>query len=120
MAGWAELKALVDRSVAALGPDTVVASCQYALCAHVLTALDDRPPVYCPGRRRTEFDFLGRRDPPRGAPVLYLHDDHYREDPATLWPDRACRSLPTLTVERGGEVMQHYHFWACLPPGRAE
>ena len=119
MAGWAELKALVDRSVAALGPDTVVASCQYALCAHILTAVDDRPAVYCPGHRRTEFDFLGRRDPPADVPVLYIHDDHYHEDPATLLPDRTCQPLRTLPIERRGVVLQNYHLWACLPRGGA-
>jgi hypothetical protein len=120
MAGWAELRTLVEEQASALGPDTVVASCQYALCAHILTALDDRPPVYCPGPRRTEFDFLGRRDPPARAPVLYVHDDHYREDPATLLPGRACSPLPTLTVERGGVVMQHYRLWGCAPAGGVE
>lgn len=117
MAGWAELQAEVTSGAAALGPDTVVASCQYALCAHILAALDDRPPVYCPGRRRTEFDFIGRRDPPRGAPVLYIQDDHYHEPPATLLPDRDCTPLRTLAVERGGVVMQRYHLWTCLPLG---
>ena len=115
MSGWPEVRAAVAQEAGALGPDTVVASSQYALCAHVLTAVDDRPPVYCPGTRRTEFDFLGRRDPPASAPVLYLHDDHYREAPATLLPDRDCRAIRTLGVERAGVVLQRYHFWACSP-----
>ena len=120
MTGWAELRTLVEERASALGPDTVVASCQYALCAHILTALDDRPPVYCPGPRRTEFDFLGRGDPQARAPVLYVHDDHYHDDPATLLPGRACRPLTTLAVERGGVVMQHYRLWACPPAGAVE
>jgi len=118
MPGWPEVRAVVTKEAAALGPGTVVASCQYALCAHVLTALDDQPPVYCPGPRRTEFDFLGRRDPPATAPVLYLHDDHYHDPPAALLPDRECRALRTLPVEREGVVMQRYHLWACSPAGR--
>ena len=119
MVGWDALRATVERTAPALGPGTVVASCQYALCAHILTALDDHPAVYCPGHRRTEFDFLGRRDPPPGAPVLYIHDDHYREDPATLLPDRRCTPLPTLDVERQGVLMQRYHLWACPSAGSA-
>ena len=118
MPGWPEVRAAVTKEAAALGPGTVVASCQYALCAHVLTALDDQPPVYCPGPRRTEFDFLGRRDPPATAPVLYLQDDHYHDPPAALLPDRECRALRTLPVEREGVVMQRYHLWACSPAGR--
>jgi hypothetical protein len=118
MVGWPEVRAAVGEETARLGPDAVVASCQYALCAHILTALDDRPPVYCPGPRRTEFDFLGRRDPPRDAPVLYIHDGHYHEDPAVLLPDRACRPVRTLPVARDGVVMQRYQLWACPPGGQ--
>ena len=117
MTGWTELKAAVDGAAPSLGPGAVVASCQYALYAHILTALDDRPEVYCPGHRRTGFDFFGRRDPPLTAPVLYIHDDHYREEPATLLPGRRCEPLPTLAIERDGTVMQNYHFWACRPRG---
>jgi hypothetical protein len=118
MAGWAEVRAGVAEEAARLGPGTVVASCQYALCAHLLAALDDQPAVYCPGLRRTQFDFLGRRDPPADVPVLYLQDDHYHEPPAALLPDRECRALRTLPVEREGVVMQRYHLWACPPAGR--
>ena len=118
MAGWPEVRAGVAEEAARLGPGTVVASCQYALCAHLLAALDDQPAVYCPGLRRTEFDFHARRDPPRDAPVLYLQDDHYHEPPAALLPDRECRALRTLPVEREGVVMQRYHLWACSPGGR--
>ena len=119
MAGWSELRTGAQAEAAALGPATVVASCQYALCAHILAALDDRPGVFCPAQRRTEFDFLGRRNPPPGVPVLYIQDDHYHEDPATLLPDRACQPLRTLPVERHGVVLQNYHLWACLPRGGA-
>jgi hypothetical protein len=115
MPGWPEVRAAVTQEAAALGPATVVASCQYALCAHVLTALDDRPPVYCPGPRRTEFDFLGRGDPPARAPVLYVHADNYHDDPSAVLPDRACRAIRILPVEREGVVMQRYHLWACSP-----
>jgi hypothetical protein len=117
LVGWPEVRTTVTEEALRLGPDTVVASSQYALCAHVLTALDDRPPVYCPGPRRTEFDFLGRGDPPAALPVLYLHDDHYRAPPAALLPGRDCRAVRTLPVERAGVVMQRYHLFACSPAG---
>ena len=102
---------------AALGPATVVASCQYALCAHVLTAVDDQPPVYCPGPRRTEFDFLGRRNPP--VPLRCCTS--MTTTTATL-RRRSCRIVraarsATLPVEREGVVMQRYHLWACSPAG---
>ncbi len=115
MPGWTQLREVVAETAPTLGADAVVASCQYALCSHILTALDDRPHVYCPAPRRTEFDFLGRRDPPPGAPVLYIEDDHYRAPPESLLPDRECRPIRTLPVVRDGVTMQNYHFWACQP-----
>ncbi|MGO9829043.1 MAG: ArnT family glycosyltransferase [Myxococcaceae bacterium] len=117
MAGWTELKAAVDASAAGLGPNTVVASCQYALCAHILTALDDRPTVYCPSVRHTEFDFIGRRDPPKDVPVLYITDDHYHDDPAQLLPERNCQPQRVVSIERNGVLLQNYRLWACLPQG---
>ncbi len=118
MTGWTELKEVVDSSAAALGPDTVVASCQYALCAHILTALDDRPKVYCPSFRRTEFNFIDRRDPPKNVPVLYITDDHYHDDPAQLMPEHNCQPLRVLNIERDGVLLQNYRFWTCLPTGQ--
>jgi len=115
MPGWAQLREAVGETAPTLGADAVVASCQYALCAHILTALDDRPNVYCPGPRRTEFDFIGRRDPPPGAPVLYIQDDHYHEPPGALLPDRECRPIRTVPVVRDGVTMQTYRLWACQP-----
>jgi hypothetical protein len=115
MHGWTEIRDAVAETAPRLGPGTVVASSQYALCAHILAALDDRPAVYCPRPRRTEFDFVGRRDPPPGVPVLYIFDDHYGDDPGALFPDRDCAPIRTVSVERDGVTMQNYHFWACLP-----
>ena len=117
MAGWSELKAAVDESAAKLGRNTVVAAPQYALCSHILTALDDRPRVYCPSSRRTEFDFIARRDPPQGVPVLYITDDHYHDDPAQLLPDRNCQPQRVVSIQRDGLLLQNYKLWACLPRG---
>jgi hypothetical protein len=115
MVGWDELRAGIESRAAALGSDTVVASCQYALCSHILKALDDQPQVYCPSLRRTEYDFIGRRDPPARVPVLYVTDDHYHDDPALLFPDRQCKPAGVVNIERDGLVMQNYRLSACLP-----
>jgi hypothetical protein len=115
MLGWDELRRGIEGSLAQLGNGAVVASCQYALCSHILKTLDDQPSVYCPGLRRTEFDFIGRRDPPAGVPVLYVTDDHYHDDPAILLPDRDCQPLRTVTIERDGLLLQNYQLSACLP-----
>ena len=86
MHGWTELREAVAETAPALGPGTVVAaaSTRSARTSSPRSTTGQR--VYCPGPRRTEFDFLGRRDPPPGVPVLYIHDDHYREDPASAPP----------------------------------
>jgi dolichol-phosphate mannosyltransferase len=120
MEGWDQIQSAVAEGVSALGPGTVVASTQYALCAHLLSALDDRPNVYCPTPGRTEFDFLARHDPPAGVPVVFINNDHYAEDPTLLLPSRSCRALPTVSVERAGRVLQHYHVYGCPPAGSHE
>ena len=95
-----------------LGPDAVVASCQYALCAHVLTALDDRPAVYCPGPR-TDRVRLPRPPRPTAACSGALPPGRPlpRRPPAALLPDRDCRPQSgPLPVERDGRGD------AALPP----
>jgi dolichol-phosphate mannosyltransferase len=118
--GWDQVKAEVAEDAAVLGQDTVVASTQYALCAHILSELDDQPRVYCPSVSRTEFDFLGRHDPPAQAPVVYINNDHYGDDPSLLLPGRHCRSLKTISIERAGRVLQHYRLYTCPPAGSHE
>jgi hypothetical protein len=120
MVGWDRVKPAIREGIAKLGSGAVVASSQYALCAHILTQLDDQPNVYCPTTRRTEFDFIGRRDPPRSAPVLYVENDHYSDDPSLLLPDRDCEPLREVTIERGGRVLRHYRLYTCLPAGSRE
>jgi hypothetical protein len=50
--------------------------------------------------------------------VLYLHDEHYRDPPSEVLPDRACHAIRALPVEREGVVMQRYHLRACSPAER--
>jgi len=119
MDGWDQVASAIKDSASTLGAKTVVASCQYALCAHILTATDDRPPVYCPTLRRTGFDFLGRRAPPADAPVLYVTDDHYHDDPLELMPGRDCQPLRVVAIEGDGRILEHYRLSACLPRGDA-
>ena len=116
--GWDEVKQAIDREAAALGPNAVIASTQYSLCAHLMFALDDRPQVYCPSVRRTEFDFIDRHVPPAEAPVLFVNNDHYPDSPDALMEGRNCEPLQTVTVDRGGKAVQHYHLFACQPRSR--
>jgi hypothetical protein len=120
MVGWDQVRAAVAQGTALLGDDAVVASTQYALCAHILSEIDDQPNVYCPSGSRTEFDFIGRHNPPSRTPVLYINNDHYRDDPAVLVPGRNCQPLRTVSVERDGRVLQRYHLYACPPIGARE
>lgn len=113
--GWDQISAAIREESRDLGGRAVVASCQFAFCAQLMRQLDDQPRVYCPSERRTEFDFLDRRDPPDRAPVIYLDSDHYHADPLELMPRRSCRPLRTLTVGRGGPVARHYRLFACTP-----
>jgi len=115
--GWDQVKAAVAEGAGALGPEAVVASTQYALCAHLLAEIDDRPNVYCPSAARTEFDFLDRHTPPERVPVVFVSNDHYGDAPSRLLPGRDCQALQTVSVARAGRVLQNYHVYGCPPAG---
>jgi dolichol-phosphate mannosyltransferase len=116
MTGWEEVDNAVRVDAAKLGDGTVVASSQYALCSHLMASLDDQPTVYCTTVTRTQFDFWNRREPPKTAQVLYVTNEHYHEDPAVVMPDRVCRPLSDVNVEREGQLVQTYHLTACARP----
>lgn len=113
--GWQAVRAEVAKSQARLGPGTVAASCQYALCAHLLAEVDDRPPVFCPSVTRTAFDFFGRRDPPAAAPVVYVVNDHYGDPPSLTMPGRQCGEPRVVPISRGGTRVRDYRIWECAP-----
>lgn len=117
--GWDQVRDAVRAAAGRLGPGAVVACSQYALCAHVLVTLGDRPPVYCPSERRTQFDFLagGRHTPPPGAPVVYLNSEHYPDLPGALLPGRDCLPAPSVEIRRGERVVGHYRLWTCTAVG---
>jgi hypothetical protein len=85
------------------------------LCGHLLSALDDRPLVYCPSPRRTEFDFIARRDPPATATVIYVDSRRYHEDLAAMLPGRSCEVVRRVDVVRGGRVLNYFRISACAP-----
>ena len=96
MVGWAELTAAVESSGGGAGAGHGGRQLPVrALRAHPHRAR--RSPAASTargsgGRSSTSSVAAIRR---AGVPVLYIHDDHYHDDPATLFPDRACRPLPT-------------------------
>ncbi len=118
--GWDQVRTVIDAEAARLGSATVVAGEHNVLCGHLYVAMDDRPEVYCPSPRRTEFDFLGRRDPPANAPVLYVDSARYPGDPARALPHHTCAAFRDVSVERGARVLGHYRIHECLPRSEAE
>ena len=118
--GWDRVRAAIAAESARLGPEATVASEQNVLCGHLDVALGDEPAVYCPSRRRTEFDFIGRRDPPSRAPVIYVDSARYPGDPAVSLPLHSCARVREIEVERGGHVLGRYRISECLPRGEGE
>jgi 4-amino-4-deoxy-L-arabinose transferase-like glycosyltransferase len=113
--GWRRVRRSVASHVAALGPGTVVAGAHNVLCGHLGAATDDSPPVYCPSPRRTEFDFVGRRAPPAGVPVVFVNSDRYPDDPALALPSLRCVEAEEVQLERGDRVLGRYHIHECVP-----
>ena len=114
--GWDRVHAAVDASARRLGPGAVVASHHNVLCGHVAAELGDQPPMYCASPRRTEFDFLERRTPPPGAPVIFVESSRYPAEPGTVLEGVRCVRAATIDVERGGVAIGEYRIHECLPP----
>ena len=117
--GWDQLRAAILDETARLGPAAVVAGNHNVVCGHLLAALDDLPPVFCPSPRRTAFDFLGRREPPGGVPVLYVENLRYPATATSVLPGRACRAPRPFDVRRGGRVVARFALHACPPRRQA-
>jgi hypothetical protein len=117
--GWDRVRDAVTSHAERLGPATVVAAAHNVLCGHVMSALDNSPAVYCPSPRRTEFDFVGRRSPPVGAPVVFVDSDRYPADAAQALPHHRCVRAEDVELERGGHVLGRYRIHECQPLGAA-
>ena len=113
--GWDRVSAAVRAHTAMLGPGTVVAGGHNVLCGHLQAALDDSPAVYCASPRRTEFDFVGRRTPPPGAPVVFVDSDRYPEDTAVALPLLECAHAEDVVIERSGLRLARYRIRECRP-----
>jgi hypothetical protein len=113
--GWDHVENAIVAEARALGPDAVVVSHHNVLCGHLFTALGDQPAVYCASPRRTEFDFLGRRDPPKDVPVVFVESTRYPADPASVLPGRRCEPVRALDIERGARVLNQFRLYSCSP-----
>jgi hypothetical protein len=115
--GWDRVKEAIARESSRLGPGSVVVSEHNVLCGHLDVADDDQPPVYCASPRRTEFDFLARRTPPPGAPVVYVDSARYPGDPLLSLPRYECTRAGDVAIERGGRPLGSFRIQACTVRG---
>ncbi|MBN8614371.1 MAG: glycosyltransferase family 39 protein [Deltaproteobacteria bacterium] len=127
--GWTELRAAIDRAGRHLGPRVVVAAAHNVFCGHLLVELDDRPEVYCPSVRRTQFDFIGRGEPPVDGPVLFIEASRDGALRAAAMRGRVCTRVDHLEIARGETEASRYEIFACevvgsgdasLAPGRLD
>jgi hypothetical protein len=118
--GWDRVAAAVESHAERLGPRTVVAGAHNVLCGHAQAALDDRPPVFCLAARRTQFDFVGRRQPPDGAPVVFLDSARYPADPDVALPGYVCGAPQELEIDRSGLPQARYRLRDCQPRTEAQ
>ena len=116
--GWDRVHEAIRRAADGLGPRAVVVSNHNVLCGHIEVELDDSPPVYCKSAHRTEYDFVGRGEPPSDAPIVYVESARYSLDPATA-VGRPCSLGERVDVERAGRTVQSVRVWSCDVP-RAE
>ncbi len=113
--GWDRVRDAAQDSASRLGPAAVVVGAHNVLCGHLQSALDDRPEVYCRAARRTQFDFVGRRTPPVGAPIVLVDSDRYPETPSSVLPGYTCTPDRAVEIERAGLRVARFRLQACLP-----
>ena len=113
--GWDRVATAAQSHAGRLGPRTVVAGAHNVLCGHAQAALDDTPPVFCLASRRTQFDFVGRRRPPSGAPVVFLDSERYPADPDVALRDYECGPPQEIEIDRSGLFQGRYRLRDCLP-----
>ncbi len=111
--GWRDITGAIRRNADALGDGAVVASNHNVLCGHLEYALHDSPNVYCASERRTEFDFVGRREIPAETPVVYVDSERYPLDPSVALEGRSCTLGEHVDVTHGGRVVQRMRIWSC-------
>jgi hypothetical protein len=115
--GWERVSAAIVVHAARLGPGVAVVGAHNVLCGHIQAAVDDSPPVYCASPRRTQFDFIGRRTPPTGAPVVFVDTERYPADVALALPDRACGTPEGIEIDRSGLHQALVRVRDCAPLG---
>jgi hypothetical protein len=112
--GWDEIRASLNRTVAATPGNVALVSNHYSLCGRLLYEMGDTPSVYCPSPRRSAFDFFERRDPPADATVIALTTDIHEQLPMGL-ENRSCKLADQVDIERGGRQVAHYFVQSCPP-----
>jgi hypothetical protein len=118
--GWDRFARAVSFEAKTAGPGTVVVGAHNVLCGHAAVALDGLVPAYCASPRRTEFDFIGRRDPPDTAPVVYFDSPRYPESPAVALPGRSCVPAQSVDVTRDRRLVNELRLWTCAPRSSAD
>jgi hypothetical protein len=120
MIGWDQVRSSVERAASRAGGDVVLASTHYAMCGRLAFETGDSPEVYCPTRRRSAFDFFGRRAPPPDATVILLTSAIDPTIPPAL-QRRKCSLVDELPIERAGREVARYFVHSCsVVPGATE
>jgi hypothetical protein len=103
--GWDEAERSI-REVLASEPQTAgitVVGPHWTLCAQIHARLGRSVPVGCMTPIRDDFDtWLPRAEWKRSEKLLYVTDNRFPADPATLFPDRNTTRRARARVFRGG------------------
>ncbi len=118
LVGWDQLRPRIAAAAQSIPGPVVLASNHYSLCGRLWFEVHDSPPVYCVSERRTEFDFMDRRTPPREATVLSVTNAIHDVLPAEL-AARHCSLAETVVIERAGRPVARYDLRRCPPLAEA-
>jgi hypothetical protein len=108
---WGPGARMLERAVARATLDSgrlpVIVGPHWIVCAQIEAALGSRVRVGCNSPRPDDFDRWYPRARWLAEPsVLYVHDSRFELDPEHELPDRSVRTVLSVQVRRGGQVVR--------------
>jgi len=108
---WGPGARMLERAVARATLDSgrlpVIVGPHWIVCAQIEAALGSRVRVGCNSPRPDDFDRWYPRARWLAEPsVLYVHDSRFELDPEHELPDRSVRSILSVKVRRGGQLVR--------------
>jgi len=120
--GWPQVASVVQHALKAhqdprsTARSVAAAACHYTSCSQLRFAARGRFEVLCPSPRMSQYDFFpgGDGSARRGIDLLYVRDERFPFDAATLYQCAEVQPAQALRLIRAGRVVRRFELQWCL------